>query len=274
MTVLEAVLRRERAVVATGLAVLTLLAWTYVWQGAGMGGSALDMTSFALFPHARTGAMAGMDMSGSAAPSALAWVTVLGMWWIMMIAMMTPSAAPLVLLYARVLHHNESQGRDVTAYAPSAFLAAGYLSAWFAFSAAAAALQFASQRAGLVSTMMLSSKSAVLSGVVLVATGLYQLSPLKHACLRHCRGPVQFLTQHWRPGRRGAFVMGLEHGAWCVGCCWMLMALLFVGGIMNLVWIALLTLLVLAEKVAPRGAAVSRATGILLVAWGVVTFAV
>ena len=139
---------------------------------------------------------------------------------------------------------------------------------------AAAALQVGLQPADLTSSTMLWSKSAILSATVLFAAGIYQLSPLKSACLRQCRGPVAFLTRYWRPGRVGAFVLGLRHGAWCVGCCWMLMALLFVGGIMNFVWIAAIALLVLAEKLAPAGPAVSKATGVALLAWGVATLLV
>ena len=269
MSTVETLLRRERAVTAAGLGGLTLLAWAYIWLGAGMGMSALDMTRLALFPHAQMEPMDGMVMS-----AAFSWATVLAMWWIMMIAMMTPSAAPLVLLYGRVLRHAGAEARARAAYAPAAFLVVGYLGIWLVFSAAAATVQAVLQGAGLVSAMMLSSTSAVLSASVLIAAGLYQLSPLKHACLRHCRGPVAFLTAHWRPGRVGALVMGLQHGAWCVGCCWMLMALLFVGGVMNIAWIALLALLVLAEKVTSHGVAVSRAAGAMLIVWGVATLAV
>jgi predicted metal-binding membrane protein len=224
------------------------------------------------------------------------------MWWVMMIAMMTPSAAPLVLLYGRVLSHHGLResgrgtafsvasaadatrapaaatagltARGASSYAPSAVLVIGYLLAWLAFSLVAATLQLSLQRAGLVSVSLLSSRSAVLSAAVLLAAGVYQLSPLKHACLRHCRGPVEFLTRHWRPGIRGALSMGARHGAWCVGCCWMLMALLFVGGVMNLAWVALLAVLVLAEKVAPAGPAVGRAVGAVLIVWGIATLVV
>ena len=262
---MEALLRRERAAVALALAALALLAWIYIWRGAGMGMSALQMTALTLFPHAQAEPMPGM------APPPFVWFVALAMWWVMMIAMMTPSAAPLVLLYGRAARHATVLEAPHALYAPPLFLAAGYLAAWLAFSVAAVAIQYTLQRADVISDMMLWSKSAVLSAAVLVGAGAYQLSPLKRACLKHCRGPVEFLTRHWRPGRKGAFVMGLEHGIWCVGCCWMLMALLFIGGVMNLVWIALLTLLVLAEKILPRGAVVSRVTGAMLIVWGLAT---
>ena len=268
MSRVEQVLRHERGVTAAGLAVLTVLAWWYVWTGAGTGMPAADMTALALFPHMR------MEMAGMSAAAPVAWVTALAMWWVMMIAMMTPSAAPLVLLYGRVLRHHSAQASQGTAVASSFYLVGGYLVAWLVFAIAAATLQTWLEPADLTSATMLWSKSAVLSAAVLLAAGIYQLSPLKSACLRQCRGPVAFLTRYWRPGRLGAFVMGLRHGAWCVGCCWMLMALLFVGGIMNLVWIAAIALLVLAEKLAPAGPTVSKATGVVLLAWGVATLLV
>jgi predicted metal-binding membrane protein len=261
----ERVLRHERAVVAAGIVALTALAWIYVVSGAGTGMPAREMTRLTLFPH-----LAEQPMHDMMAPMPMAWTTAIGMWWVMMIAMMTPSAAPLVLLYGRVLRHH-GEATSTPAYAPSIYLVAGYLAVWLAFSIVAAALEQLLQPSGLASASMLWSKSALLSAALLAAAGLYQLSPLKAACLRHCRGPVEFLTRHWRPGRLGAFAMGLRHGAWCVGCCWLLMALLFVGGVMNLAWIAALTILVLVEKLAPAGALVSRIAGVVLLAWAVAT---
>jgi|SRR5579875_62899 len=265
MTALEALLKRERAVVGAALAALVSLAWLYVWRGAGMGMSALDMTTLALFPHRMSDSMAGMQMPG------VSWLTAVVMWWTMMIAMMTPSAAPLLLLYGRVLRQRIAQPDP--AYAPPMMLGAGYLAVWLGFSIAAASLQFTIVNAGLLGATRLQSRSAALSAAVLIAAGVYQLTPFKYACLARCRGPVDFLTRHWRRGRWGAFAMGARHGAWCVGCCWMLMALLFVGGVMNLAWIALLTLLVAAEKIAPAGVLVSRIAGAMLIAWGVATLA-
>jgi len=285
---LERVLRNERALVGAALAVLVVLAWSHLWQGAAMGMSALGMTTLALFPHAQPEPMPGMT-----AP-VIAFSTAVAMWWVMMIAMMVPGAAPLILLYGKVARgsaRRADEGPGAAATAPSQaasgayqfagtavpnslLLAAGYLACWLVFAVAAAGLQFALQSRGLISPMMLWSRSAVLSAAVLIGAGLWQLSPLKHACLRHCRGPIHFLTRRYRPGPTGAFAMGLEHGAWCVGCCWMLMALLFVAGVMNLVWIALLTVLVLIEKLAPAGPTVSRITGTLLIVWGVATLLV
>lgn len=264
--IVEKLLRHERAATATALAMLTALAWFYIWQGAGMGMTAPAMTRLALFPHLIAEPMPGMTMPP------ITWLTVVFMWWIMMIAMMTPSAAPLVLLYGRVMRHAGRPQRTAP-YVHTAILMTGYLVAWLAFSIAATLLQYSLQYAGLISRMMLWSQSATLSAVVLAAAGLYQLSPLKHACLKHCRGPVAFLTEHMRQGRLGALRMGLEHGIWCIGCCWILMALLFVGGIMNLVWIALISLLVSLEKIAPHGAMTGRIAGIVFIVWSLATLA-
>ncbi|HYL90262.1 MAG TPA: DUF2182 domain-containing protein [Burkholderiales bacterium] len=261
MIALEAVLRRERALVAAGLAMLVALAWLYLWQGAGMGMSALDMTRATLFPHRQPEIPGEME---------LALPVIVLMWWVMMIAMMTPSAAPLILLYTRVAHHRAA---DAT-LAPTALLALGYLLAWLLFSVAAATVQELLQPAGLISGMMLWSKTPVLSAAVLAAAGVYQLSPLKRVCLAQCRAPAAFLVRHWRPGHAGALLLGMRHGMYCVGCCWLLMALLFVGGVMNLVWIAALALFVLLEKLGPSGAALDRWSGALLLAWAGATLLV
>ena len=148
----------------------------------------------------------------------------------------------------------------------------GYLAVWLAFAAAATTLQWALDEAGLLSETM-AFGNIVLAGSVLVAAGVYQWTPLKEACLRHCRSPLDFLLFHWRDGALGAVGSGVGHGFFCLGCCWMLMALLFVGGIMNLAWIAGIALLVLIEKTLPWGGRISRLTGAVLVVWGAVTLA-
>ncbi|MFA8391346.1 DUF2182 domain-containing protein [Burkholderia ubonensis] len=253
---IDPLFRHERVVTALGMAAVVALSWFYLWSGAGMGMSALDMTAVALFPHRLPHGIGSMDPS---------LATVIVMWWTMMIAMMTPGAAPLVLLYRLVLRHYGTA--DGASSAPSLALLAGYLTAWLAFSIAAASLQKALQPTGLISEMMLWSKSALLSAIVLATAGIYQLSPFKRACLTQCRSPVTFLTTHWRPGVAGSFRLGLRHGLYCVGCCWLLMALLFVGGVMNLVWIAALSLIVFVEKILPGGERIGRALGIVLIAW-------
>jgi predicted metal-binding membrane protein len=181
------------------------------------------------------------------------------MWWVMMVAMMLPSATPAVLLYARV---RRSSGGGAAIAQPLVFLA-GYLAAWLLFSVGAALAQ--SVLTG--SSMALSSRAA--QGAVFIAAGLYQLSPLKSACLSQCRSPAQFISRYWRPRWEGAVRLGVMHGAYCVGCCWLLMALLFVGGVMNLSWVVALAVLVAIEKLVPRGQWIGRAAGAALLLWGV-----
>jgi len=197
------------------------------------------------------------------------------MWWLMMIAMMLPSAAPMVLLHAAVTRKGLARANDAGPNAPShrlhstttAFIA-GYLAMWGAFSLVAVVAQWALERGELLSAMMMSTSRFLGSGLLLAA-GVWQLTPFKTVCLRHCRSPISFLSTHWHPGVGGAFRMGIEHGVFCLGCCWFLMALLFYGGVMNLIWIIGLALLVLAEKMMPTGVAFGRVTGLLLITWGV-----
>ena len=280
--VFERLLKRDRVITVAGLAVLCALAWLYIVTGAGLGMSAWEMTTLALFPHQHTRdvmpSMPGMDM-GPTAPMWMAWgfatwALMIAMWWIMMIAMMTPSATPTILLYARVHRHALAKGKVQDKLAPTGAFAMGYLLVWLAFAAAATTLYWGLERAGLVSAMMMGSQNRLLSGAVLMAAGLYQVSPLKNTCLAHCRAPTSFLSRHWRPHIMGALRLGAMHGAYCVGCCWMLMALLVVGGVMNLAWIAALAILVLIEKALPLGQWIGRAIGIALIGWGVATLLV
>jgi predicted metal-binding membrane protein len=279
---LERLLKRDRVITLAGLSALCALAWLYIVTGAGLGMSAWEMTTLALFPHQQAHdvmpGMPGMDMGATAqgwtAWGFATWALMIAMWWIMMVAMMTPSAAPTILLYAHVHRHALAQGQIQDKLAPTGAFAAGYLLVWFGFAAAAATLHWALERAGLVSAMMMGSQSRWLSGAVLITAGLYQLSTLKNVCLAHCRTPTSFLSRHWRPHALGAIRLGAMHGAYCVGCCWMLMALLFVGGVMNLTWIAPLAILVLIEKALPLGHWVGRAVGIALIGWGFATLVV
>jgi predicted metal-binding membrane protein len=186
------------------------------------------------------------------------------MWAAMMIAMMSPSAAPTVLLYARAQRLAKPQESP-----PTAAFVLGYLLCWLAFAALAAGLQLALDRAAALSQMTLALHGEKASAAVMIAAGLYQLSRFKNACLGSCRSPAQFLSRHYRPGGVGALRLGLLHGVYCVGCCWLLMALLFVGGVMNLLWVAGLTLVVAAEKLLPRGEVVAQVTGVALIGWGV-----
>jgi predicted metal-binding membrane protein len=185
------------------------------------------------------------------------------MWIIMMAAMMLPSAAPAILLVI-ALTKQRGEGHAIRASGEFAF---GYVAVWGAFSLLATGLQWGLDRAGLLSETM-ASGSAVLAASLLIAAGIYQWTPWKQACLRHCRSPLDFITRYWRQGPLGPMRAGAWHGAFCLGCCWMLMGLLFVGGLMNLPWIAGLALLVLIEKLFPLGPRVSQLTGVALIGWG------
>ena len=256
---IEALVRRDRFVVVTALIAVITLSWTYLLTGAGMGMSAFETTRMS------QAGMSDMTMMTPAPWTTGYAILMFFMWWVMMVAMMLPSAAPMILLFASVNRKQREIGRPPVATSIFAF---GYLATWAGFSLVAVLLQWAFQQAGILSPMLVGT-NVIFGGILLIAAGLYQLTPVKHACLRHCRTPVAFISGRWRSGARGALRMGLEHGAYCVGCCWFLMGLLFIGGVMNLFWIAGLALLVLLEKTVPAGHWLGYATGFALLAWGV-----
>lgn len=271
-TALEALLRHDRTVVIAGLVGVILLSWIYILLGAGMGMTAFEMTAApsVFAPAAGSGAADGrMEAMRPVAWTAGYAALILLMWWIMMVAMMLPGAAPMILLFAVV---NRKQRRMGAPFVSTGIFAAGYIAVWGGFSVAAAGLQWSLEQSGLLSAMM-AGTSAALGAAVLIAAGLWQLTPLKQACLRHCRSPLYFLAHRWRQGRMGAFRMGLEHGAYCLGCCWFLMALLFYGGVMNLYWIAGLAAFVLLEKTVPAGHWLGMICGVGLIGWGVAILA-
>jgi predicted metal-binding membrane protein len=183
---------------------------------------------------------------------------------VMMLAMMVPTAAPMILVFATVSRQRRAQDRP---FVPASVFLLGYIAVWSGFAAAATVAQWGLHSMALLSPMLVST-SPLLGGALLVAAGVFQWSPLKHICLTRCRSPLGFLMSEWREGTKGVLVMGLRHGMFCLGCCWALMALLLVLGVMNLLWIAALAGFVLIEKVAPAGHWVGRLTGILLVGWG------
>src|SRR5439155_13903465 len=197
--------------------------------------------------------------------SATTLVPLFLMWTEMMVAMMTPSAAPMILTFATVNRKRREQERP---FVPTGMFLSGYLVVWTLFSAIAAVAQWILHSTALLSPMMVST-SPLLGGVLLIVAGVFQWTPLKNVCLTHCRSPLSFLMTDWREGKWGAFFMGLKQGAYCTGCCWFLMALLFVAGVMNVWWIAIIALFVLLEKVASRGLALGKLIGVLLAAWGV-----
>lgn len=250
----QAVLRRDRLVVVASLAALTAIAWAYLLAGAFLPMQMMDMGAgqMMIMPPDWTSAYAGL---------------VLLMWAVMMLAMMLPAAAPVILLAAALARRSTAEGR--TAPAATVRFTLGYLAVWFGFSVLATGVQWWLDTSGLLAadTMRV---GAIVAGATLVAVGLYQWSPLKQACLRHCRSPVEVFLSGWRDGSFAAFRVGLRHGSFCLGCCWGLMALLFVGGLMNLLWVAGISLLVLVEKVLPWGGRTSRMAGLVLIVWGLV----
>ncbi len=259
---LEAVVRRDRLVVVTALIAVIALAWAYLLAGAGMGMSAFEMTRMSQLTMAD--GMAGMAMMTPAVWTPGYSVLMFFMWWVMMMAMMLPSAAPMILLFATVNGRQRETGHPHVA---TSIFTVGYCAAWASFSLVAMMLQWGFERTGILSPMLVGT-NVIFGGILLLAAGVYQLTPIKHACLRHCRSPLAFLSTHWRQGAGGALRMGLVHGAFCVGCCWFLMGLLFFGGVMNLYWIAGIALFVLFEKSVPAGHWLGYATGVALLAWG------
>lgn len=252
---LESVLKRDRWVVLAALVAISALAWGYLAHEA------------RAMVHTGICKCAGMIMSG---PDLRTWSTstlvpLFLMWTEMMVAMMTPSAAPMILTFAAINRQRREQQRP---FVPTGLFLLGYLAVWTVFSALVAVAQWVLHATALLSPMMVST-SPLLGGGLLIAAGVFQWTPLKNACLARCRSPLSFLMTDWREGKRGAWVMGLKHGAYCAGCCWFLMALLFVAGVMNIGWVAALSILVLLEKVAPSGFYLGRIFGLAFVAWGV-----
>ena len=247
---IAALVRRDRLLIWAGIATLVVAAWGYlVALSRTMGPEASGMT-----------AMPGMS------PALVPWTAAdvaftAAMWAVMMVGMMLPAAAPVILLFAAVNRKRREQGGLAV---PTAVFVAGYAAVWTAFSVIAALAQWGLHAAALLSPTM-ATTSPLVGGALLIAAGVYQLTPLKDACLAHCRSPLGFLMTEWRDGTRGALVMGLCHGAYCLGCCWLLMGLLFVTGVMNLVWVAAIAAFVLLEKVAPRGRLVGQ-----VASWGLI----
>lgn len=243
----NAALTQERAILMAALIGVSAVAWLYtIYRGWSVNGMETAMP--------RMEPWSGADF-------VLAFV----MWVVMMMAMMIPSASPMILMFAAI---NRKRRERQDPFVPTGLFLLSYLLVWGGFSALAATAQWRLSAAELFSPAM-AITSSLLGGGLLLAAGIYQMMPLKYACLHHCRSPLEHLINGWREGRPGAFVMGLRHGVYCMGCCWALMSLLFVGGVMNLLWVAIIAAIVFAEKVAPAGRWVSRISGTLLMAWGI-----
>ena len=253
-------LRRDRIVVVLVLTLLTALAWSYLlWLSADMAMGGMDMGDFRMIPSGM-----GLMVLAHTPWQAMEFAFVFVMWTVMMVGMMTPSAVPMILMYARVGRQTEG-----APFASTVWVAVGYLLVWVASALLATLIQWALERTALLDSWM-ETTSNVLGGLVFVAAGTYQWTRVKDLCLAQCQKPFEFVMRHggFRRDAPGSVMLGLRHGAYCVGCCWTLMALLFVGGVMNLLWIVLLALLILLEKITPSGRLIAQLAGIILIAVG------
>jgi predicted metal-binding membrane protein len=249
--------RRDRILIGAGLTAVAAAGWSYLYWDAQANHCA------------RMAEMAGPHMAGWGWTE---FTLMFAMWSVMMVAMMAPSVAPMVMMFAEVSRKRREQKRP---YTPAAIFFGGYVAAWTAFSLLATITQWGLQTVALLSAAM-AATSVVLASLLLIAAGVFQWTPWKTACLTHCRTPLHFIMTEWREGAGGALTMGWRHGLFCIGCCWALMLLLFVAGVMNLAWVAAISVLVLLEKLIPRalwfvrasGAALALAGGWMLLARG------
>lgn len=244
-------LKRDRLIIISGLFFIGILSWIYI-----------------IYLHRQ---MVYMDMDALffAMPMTPVWtyidfILLFLMWLVMMIAMMTPSVSPLILIFARI---NRQRKQLDYPFVNAAFLMTGYFLAWAAFSLVATALQWLLQQRSLLTPDMITTNK-IFGSIVLIAAGIFQFTPLKRACLSHCRSPLDFVLQHWKEGKQGALKMGIENGFYCLGCCWMLMVLLFVTGVMNLLWVAIIMLFVLVEKILSQVKWVPYVAGTFLIVYG------
>jgi predicted metal-binding membrane protein len=262
-----AVLRRDRIVIVLALAMLTALAWSYLlWLSADLKMDIkmhiMDMGDFRMIPFGM-----GFLMPAQMPWRAMEFAFVFAMWTVMMVGMMTPSAAPMFLMYARVGRQTQAQSRPLVA---TVWFGAGYFLVWIAFALLATLVQWAFDRIVLLDFTM-ATTSTVVGGFLFVAAGSYQWTRLRDVCLTQCQKPFAFLMRQggFRGDALGSLMLGVRHGAYCVGCCWALMALLLVGGVMNVLWIFLLALFILLEKVTPFGRQIALLAGVILIAGGV-----
>ena len=249
---IEYILKKDRIILVTGLLLVCLLSWWYIIY---LYRQMYPMNMNALF---------------FAMPMTPDWTTtdfllLFLMWLVMMIAMMTPSVAPLIFLFAMV---NRKKKEQQNPFIPTVYLFAGYFLVWTLFSLLATILQWLLQQVAWLNPEMIITNK-ILGSLILLAAGLFQFSVLKQRCLQYCQTPIDFIHRKWKEGKKGAFRMGIENGMYCLGCCWVLMVLLFVSGIMNLLWIALISIFVLMEKLVPNTRWISYTAGTVLIVYGV-----
>jgi len=252
---IQSVVQRDRLLVGFALAGIAGAAWFYL---------AHEAQQFALTGVCQCAAMmiGGPDLSPWS-PQTLPPLVL--MWTEMMVAMMLPAVTPLVLLFSKVARARAERGQP---YVSTAFFATGYFTVWTLFSLIAALAQWVLHGAALLTPQM-TANSSIVGGTMFIAAGIFQFTPLKKTCLTHCRSPLAFLMTEWRDGRAGAFLMGWKHGLFCTVCCWLLMLLLFAVGVMNLLWIAVLAIFALSERVAPKTWHLSQLSGLVLLCFGV-----
>jgi predicted metal-binding membrane protein len=245
-------LLRDRLAIWLGLAAITALSWLYVYRQMGAMEGMTDIAMPAVF-----------------APWTIAdFALNLGIWWAMMPGMMLPSAAPMVLTFAAINRRKRERGQP---FVPAMVFTLGYLIAWGLFGVFATFADWGLERAALISPIT-GRLSPILGAIVVTVAGIYQLTPLKSVCLTHCRSPFDFVLNHWREDTGGALRMGIEHGLYCLGCCWFLMALLFAAGIMSLLWMGAITVFVFVEKLFPAGQWIARVSGIAMLGFGAYLF--
>jgi predicted metal-binding membrane protein len=251
---LEILLKRDRRIVVAAMTVMTALAWVYlIWLAQGMSIAGPSMPD-----------MRAMDMRAAVTPMLRAWtasdfIFIFLMWAIMMVGMMIPSATPMILIHARIARQAVEEGRPI---ATTGWFVSGYLLSWTAFSLVASVAQGALERVAWLTPMMAAASNKVGGGVLIVA-GIYQFTPLKSICLSRCQSPFAFFQANggFKRGTGASIRLGMRHGFYCIGCCWALMALLFVGGVMNTLWIAAIAIHILIEKALPSGNAIARVAG-------------
>jgi predicted metal-binding membrane protein len=247
---IEETLKLDRVVAALGLSGITAISWIYmVNMAAGVAG-APQRIQICCSPYLKAWNASNLGL-------------IFGMWTVMMIAMMVPSESPIVIMFAAI---NRGKGPGRQLLLTAAFLL-GYLAVWTVFGALATLAQWGLHAGALLSSTMMIN-SSIFGGALLFAAGIFQWTGLKYACLSRCRSPLGFLINEWREGVSGAGIMGMKHGIYCIGCCWLLMGLMFVAGVMNLLWMAVITVFVFLEKVVMGGFLISRFAGIVLIVWG------
>jgi len=263
-----AVLWRDRIVVILAFTLLTVLAWSYLlWLSADMAMGGMDMSDFRMIPSGM-----GLMVPAHSPWQAMEFAFVFVMWTVMMVGMMTPSAAPMVLMYARM---GRQTGSHDTPFAATVWFASGYFLVWIAFALFATLVHWAFERTALLDYTM-AGKSNIVGGLLLVAAGSYQWTRVKDLCLAQCQKPFAFLMRHggFRSDAPGSLMLGLRHGAYCVGCCWALMAVLLMAGVIIPLWIAGLALVLLLEKVTPFGRRIASLAGMVLIATGAWFFSI